>query len=115
MNSYYDNVIWYDLDDSRRRVINPIVQLKNSKRPENQSFPEKKHERKFGSEKRRRTRPWDCCWFSNKPHIIVLTVEEALNKYPEYMLWCYQNLEISWSTYTIKMFDKYNVKPKRKY
>jgi hypothetical protein len=80
--------------------------LKRSYRPEHQSFPDKPNERHLTEyyETRRRTRPWDNCWFSNKPHIINLTVKEAVSQYPDYMLWCYKNLEIKWSTHTLKLF-----------
>ena len=78
--------------------------MKLAHRPENKQFLEKPHERYC--DKRKRTRPWDNCWFSNKPHIINLTVEQAIKKYPQYMLWCYTNLKnIQWSVHTIKMFQ----------
>jgi hypothetical protein len=84
-----------------------IQMLKRSYRPEYQSFPDMPNERNLTEyyETRRRTRPWDNCWFSNKPHIINLTVEQAVSQYPDYMLWCYNNLEIKWSTHTIKLFN----------
>ena len=74
--------------------------------PSNKYFPNMPNERELEEyQKRRRTRPWDNCWFSNKPHIIILTVEEALNKYPDYILWCYKKLKIEWSTHTIKLIE----------
>ena len=85
-----------------------IQNLKKRHRPEMKSFEGKPHER--SCLKRKRTRPWDNCWFSNKPHIISLTVEQAIKAYPSYMLWCYANLRISWSVHTVKLFDQ--IKPK---
>lgn len=89
--------------------------LKHSHRPENKSFPDMPNERKWtwNDETRRRTRPWDQCWFSNKPHIISLTVEQAIVQYPDYILWCYTNLSIKWSTHTIKLLDALKYRPKR--
>jgi hypothetical protein len=84
-----------------------IVKLKRVSLPDKQKFPGKLNERNVSNEKRKLTRPWDMCWFSNKPHIISLTVEEAIEKYPDYMLWCYKNLSIKWSTHTIKLFNKF--------
>lgn len=82
-----------------------IRKMKRAQRPENKSFVDKPHERdSFGGE-RRSTRPWDNCWFSNKPHIINLTVEEAINQYPNYIMWCYKNLRIKWSVYTIRLIE----------
>lgn len=83
-----------------------IKSLKQSNRPENKVF-DKPYDK--GSSTRRATRPWDNCWFSNKPHIIALTVEQAISAYPQYMLWCYANLRINWSVYTHRLFDK--IKP----
>ena len=87
-------------------MLTYIQQLKSSHRPEKKEFYDKPHER---GGTRRATRPWDNVWFSNKPHIIVLTVEEAIKQHPQYMLWCYANLQINWSVYTIRLFDK--IKP----
>jgi len=87
-----------------------IQLLKDSHRPNQKSFYGQKPNEYYHASRRVRTRPWDNCWFSNKPEIINLTVEEAINKHPKYMLWCYQNLNIKWSTHTIKLFDK--IKPK---
>lgn len=97
-----DNTLYYHIYPKQ---ISDIMKLKEQHRPENKDFYlEKPHERLC--ENRKRTRPWDNCWFSNKPHIINLTVEQAINKYPQYMLWCYDNLtRISWSVYTIRMFE----------
>lgn len=84
--------------------LSDIVRLKTKNRPENKEFFEKPYERLC--EKRKRTRPWDNCWFSNKPHIINLTVEQAIKQHPKYMLWCYENLKhIQWSVFTVKMFE----------
>ena len=85
-----------------------VQQLKDNHRPYMKSFKGKPNERTDCI--RRRTRPWDNCWFSNKPHIISLTVEQAIKAYPSYMLWCYSNLRINWSVHTIKLFDQ--IKPK---
>lgn len=84
-----------------------IVKLKRANLPDKQQFPGKLNERNVADETRKLTRPWDKCWFSNKPHIITLTVEEAIEKYPDYILWCYKNLSIKWSTHTIKLFNKF--------
>jgi hypothetical protein len=85
-----------------------ILKIKESHRPEEKSFAGKLNERNVSGETRKRTRPWDNCWFSNKPHIIILTVEEAYKRYPSYILWCYKNLSIKWSVHTIKMFESGN-------
>lgn len=85
-----------------------IYKLKEIHKPYNKEFEGKKNESIFRN--RKRTRPWDNCWFSNKPEIIKLTVEEAIKRHPNYMLWCYANLSVDWSVYTIKMFDA--IKPK---
>jgi hypothetical protein len=90
-----------------------IQQLKHSHRPENKDFNGLPNERDTLWETRRRTRPWDNCWFSNKPHIISLTIEQAVRQYPDYMFWCYKNLQIKWSTHTIKLFDSINNRPAR--
>lgn len=90
-------------------IYSELITLKKSHRPDYKIFDGMPNERISvitRDETRRRTRPWDYCWFSNKPHIITLTVEEALNKYPSYILWCYDNLNIKWSTHTIKLFNK---------
>ena len=84
-----------------------IKNLKESNRPENKAFYDKPYDK--GGNRRKATRPWDNCWFSNKPHIIKLTVVDAINGHPQYMLWCYANLKINWSVYTHRLFDA--VKP----
>ena len=91
-----------------RLVFEDVQKLKDIHRPYMKTFEGKPHEKQRGI--RRRTRPWDNCWFSNKPHIISLTVEQAIKAHPSYMLWCYANLRINWSVYTIQMFDQ--IKPK---
>jgi hypothetical protein len=88
-----------------------LMYLKQSNRPEKKLFTDMPNERDTVDELRRRTRPWDKCWFSNKPHIISLTVEEAVSQYPAYMLWCYNNLNIKWSVHTVKLFE--SIKPVR--
>jgi hypothetical protein len=81
-----------------------LIELKRSHRPEEKRFYDKPHDTgEYGT--RRRSRPWDNCWFSNKPHIIILTIEEALNKYPDYIMWCYKNLDIKWSVHTVKLIQ----------
>ena len=81
-----------------------LIQLKRSHRPENKKVYDKPHDTgEYGT--RRRTRPWDNCWFSNKPHIINLTVEDAVRRYPDYMLWCYKNLSIKWSVHTVRLIE----------
>jgi hypothetical protein len=87
-----------------------LRQFKNAHRPESKRFEGKLNERDTTSESRRRSRPWDNCWFSNKPHIISLTIEEAISKHPDYMLWCYKNLSIKWSVHTVRLFDKMMIK-----
>lgn len=82
-----------------------LVKLKQSHRPESKRFEGKLNERSSTYETRKRTRPWDNCWFSNKPHIINLTVEEAVSRYPDYILWCYDNLSIKWSTHTVRLIE----------
>lgn len=84
-----------------------LIEFKEFHKPTNRTFYDKPNEK--ACMKRVRTRPWDFCWFSNKPEIIRLTVEEALISHQSYMLWCYANLNIKWSVHTIKLFDK--VKP----
>ena len=82
-----------------------ILDLKTKQRPDDKKFVGKPNERRDAN-KRVRTRPWDNCWFSNKPHIIALTIEEAIKRYPSYLVWCYTNLPaIKWSTHTIKLFE----------
>lgn len=84
---------------------------KQSHRPENKEVYDKPNDTgNYGT--RRRTRPWDNCWFSNKPHIINLTVEDAIRKHPDYMLWCYNNLNIKWSVHTVRLFEKLQPKTK---
>jgi hypothetical protein len=82
-----------------------LLKLKYDQRPCNKSFPSKPNERNTEGETRKRTRPWDQCWFSNKPNIISLTVEQAVNQYPDYILWCYNNLSIKWSVHTIRLIE----------
>jgi hypothetical protein len=90
-----------------------LFAFKRSHRPEQKTFHDKPHDQgMYGYGTRRRTRPWDNCWFSNKPEIIVLTVEQAVKKHPQYMLWCYSNLRIKWSTHTIKLLEGLKNKPK---
>jgi hypothetical protein len=85
---------------------------KQSHRPENKKVYDKPNDTgNYGT--RRRTRPWDNCWFSNKPHIINLTVEEAICQYPDYILWCYKNLSIKWSVHTIKLIEASMNRPRR--
>jgi hypothetical protein len=85
---------------------------KQSHRPENKKVYDKPNDTgNYGT--RRRTRPWDNCWFSNKPNIISLTVEEAVNRYPDYILWCYKNLDIKWSVHTIRLIEASMNKPRR--
>lgn len=86
-----------------------LIELKRFHRPENKVFPGMPNERStvlMGYEVRKSTRPWDNCWFSNKPYIVSLTVEQAVRRYPVYMLWCYDNLNIMWSSHTIKLFKE---------
>jgi hypothetical protein len=85
--------------------INNIISLKEKHRPENKNFYGLPNEREI-VKARQRTRPWDNCWFSNKPHIINLTVEQAIKFYPSYMKWIYQNLSINWSTHTLKLLNQ---------
>ena len=82
-----------------------VVKLKRANLPEKQKFPGKLNERNVSNEKRKLTRPWDNCWFSNKPEYITRTVEEVFKLNPSYLLWCYDNLSIKWSEHTIKMFQ----------
>jgi hypothetical protein len=80
-----------------------LVELKRSQRPEEKVFYDKPYDTGFYT--RRRTRPWDNCWFSNKPQYIIRTVEEVFRINPSYILWCYNNLNVKWSEYTIKMLQ----------
>ena len=80
-----------------------IARMKFAHLPCNKTFYDKPHD--TGMFTRRRTRPWDNCWFSNKPEIIVLTVEQAVKKHPQYMKWIYSNLSINWSVYSIQMLE----------
>jgi hypothetical protein len=90
---------WFDFGVS-------VVHLKAAQRPEKKVFVGKPHDSLNGT--RRRTRPWDNCWFSNKPQYIQLTVEEVFKINPSYILWCYDNLtSIKWSVHTMKMINKY--------
>jgi hypothetical protein len=79
-----------------------ILELQRSHRPEEKVFYDKPHD--TGYYTRRRTRPWDNCWFSKKPEYIVRTVEDVFKMNPGYLLWCYTNLNIKWSEHTIKLF-----------
>ena len=82
-----------------------LLQYKRSHRPEKKIVYNKPYDNGIG--KRRVTRPWDNCWFSNKPDIISLTVEEAALKHPKYMKWVYQNLtRIKWSVFSIRILEK---------
>ena len=81
-----------------------LMYIKHKARPEFQIFDMKNDKGNYGT--RRRTRPWDKCWFSNKPQLINITVEEACNLYPSYMKWIYRNLNIKWSVYTIEILKK---------
>jgi hypothetical protein len=85
--------------------MNYLRQLKKSHRPEMKSFDNKPNERNAPWETRKCTRPWDNCWFSNKPYIVGLTVEQALNMYPNYIIWCYKNLNIKWSVHTVRLIE----------
>lgn len=88
-----------------------LMELKTRQRPDDKKFVGKPNERR-DARKRIRTRPWDNCWFSNKPYMIALTIEEAIKVDPRYLLWCYDNLEsIKWSTHTIKLFEKVKSDP----
>jgi hypothetical protein len=80
-----------------------LYYYKKSHRPENKKVNDKPNDTGYGT--RRRTRPWDKCWFSNRYDIIFLTVEEAIRQHPDYMLWCYNNLAIKWSVHTVKLFE----------
>ena len=81
-----------------------LMYIKYKARPEFQEFDMKNDRGNYGT--RRRTRPWDKCWFSNKPQLINITVEEACNLYPSYMKLIYNNLNIKWSVYSIQIFEK---------
>lgn len=87
-----------------------IQYLKDCHRPANKEFIEKPHEMYDAT--RVCTRPWDNCWFSNKPHIISLTLEQAIQKHPSYILWCYLNLtKIKWSVYSVRLIEStFNIK-----
>ena len=52
------------------------------------------------------TRLNNYCWFSKKPHITCLTVAEAMEKHPNYILWCFDNLHIRWSIKTHRQILK---------
>ena len=82
-----------------------ILELQRSHRPELKDFYDKPHDTGMYGNTRRRTRPWDNCWFSKKPEYIVRTVEEVFKMNPGYLLWCYDKLNIKWSTHTIKLFQ----------
>jgi hypothetical protein len=95
----------FTLEDYKN-LVNQIKTTKVKARPERNRY-EGKYERKDSLWRRERTRPWDKCWFSNKPHIINLTVEEAANRYPDYMKWVYRNLRgIKWSVFTERLLMK---------
>lgn len=87
-----------------------LYYYKKSHRPENKKVYDKPNDTGYGT--RRRTRPWDKCWFSNRYDIIFLTVEQAVRQHPDYMLWCYKNLSIKWSVHTVRLFDKLQPKTK---
>lgn len=59
-----------------------------------------------GIGKRNRTMLSHQCWFSNKPHIQALTVEQCIKKHPSYMLWVYEHLSINWSVYVIEQLEE---------
>ena len=81
-----------------------IKALKSKHYPSKKVFYDKPNDK--GACTRRRTRPWDNCWFSNKPEIIILTVEQAIKQHPNYMRWIYKNLtHINWSVYSIQMLE----------
>lgn len=101
-NSCIENIIRNDYPELYNSY--KLLEFKRSQRPEAKSFCDKPYDTGFAGT-RRRTRPWDNCWFSNKPHIIKLTVEEALNQYPDYIIWCYKNLNIKWSVFTEKLIQ----------
>jgi hypothetical protein len=110
MNTKIYNPIDTDLamlvNISKPQVDNYQIQkLKAIHRPEQKEFPCMPNERVVYYETRRRTRPWDNCWFSKKPEYIVRTVEEVFKMNPGYLLWCYEKLNIKWSTHTIKLFQ----------
>jgi hypothetical protein len=82
-----------------------LLKNKELQKPYNKTFYDKPYE-KMGYT-RKCTRPWDNCWFSNKPDIITLTVEQACIYYPNYMKWVYTNLtSIKWSVYTIQLLNQ---------
>lgn len=82
-----------------------LLEYKRSHRPEKKRVYDKPYDK--GANTRRATRPWDLCWFSNKPNIISLTVEEAIKLHPQYMKWVYKNLtSIKWSVFTIRLLEK---------
>ena len=112
MNAKIYNPIDTDLamlvNVSKPQVNNYQIQkLKANNRPEQKEFPSMPNERYSANlyENRRRTRPWDNCWFSNKPEYIIRTVEDVFKMNPGYVLWCYNNLYIKWSQHTIKMLQ----------
>jgi hypothetical protein len=85
-----------------------LYKSKKKQRPENKVFDSMPNERdsSYGY-KRRCTRPWDNCWFSNKPDVICLTIEQACSYNPSYMKWIYKNLTyIKWSVYSIRILEK---------
>jgi hypothetical protein len=90
-----------------RNIINQVTLTKAGSRPERNRYEGKPYERQDTSYKRKATRPWDMCWFSNQPHILSLNVEEAIHRHPQYMRWVYKNLTgIKWSVFTIRLLEK---------
>lgn len=55
---------------------------------------------------RHRTKLEHPCWFSKKPHIQKLSVQQCIENYPNYMLWIYNNLHINWSVRVIEQMEK---------
>jgi hypothetical protein len=56
--------------------------------------------------KRHRTMLDHPCWFSKKPHIQRLSVAQAIQQHPDYMLWVYNNLSINWSEHVIERLEE---------
>jgi hypothetical protein len=81
--------------------------LQKNLRPENKIFTDytnKPYDSPSPFRTRRSTRPWDNVWFSRKPYIMILTVEEAIEKYPKDMIWYFNNLlHIKWSVFTVRL------------
>jgi hypothetical protein len=51
---------------------------------------------------RHRTRLDNKCWFSRKSYIQCLSVEQAIELYPDYMKWIFINTSINWSVHVIR-------------